>query len=53
MFDSVNFERPRFVIENAGETVLPDAQFLERPSREWFEIIGWVAPLGGHYFIEF
>jgi hypothetical protein len=36
MFDAVYFQNPFLVVENAGETILADAQFLERAARERF-----------------
>ena len=53
MLDAVNFEHPVLVIGNARETALSDAQLLERATRERFEVITWITPLGSNHFVQF
>lgn len=51
MFDPMDFENSRAVTKYAGETILADAKFLERPACQWLKIVRWVAPSGSDYFV--
>lgn len=45
VFYPVDFEHEPVAVEHTRETVLPDTEFLERPTRERFEVVTRVASL--------
>jgi hypothetical protein len=51
MFYPVDFEYQSVVVQHTCEPILPDTEFLERPTRERFEVVIRIAPPGADHFV--